>query len=749
MLPVNELLQEGRYSISRQIGQNDVGAIYEGFDNIFEKKVFINHCGYNGRTNLAGEEKVLKGIKHELFLRVSDYFAEPSGWFVVMEAEDGEFLSARLSANEASSSSLPAFSDVMRWTEDLLDGLSYLHLNLPPIIYGDLKPQNVILTTAGRIKLLTSAILKTRNASKNYARPSTIALNYSPLEQIWDGLDSASQKVIASSYDEQAERLLRKPVDARSDIYSLGVLIYQTLTGHLPKNALERSIEILEGSSDPLIPPDKHNPLIQSEISEILLKALEIRRENRFDSAVIMRQVLRTAFVRIKEREENSGGASREAEIRETEVKETPKTFATQESFSFDDLTDAEKTTSPVETPRKEVEMPRKEPETVKQPETVSLAAAADENAVQNAEPAGAKDFDIVSLDLPSTESKPAPVKAEKAGEVSPAVPETVEAAEALSLGPSNNLKREERPAQDAPQKEPAVKPAKNIVEFFDFDETDEAEVLGLKNVPETPKKPAAETKAPAAPEIVQRNEPAETPALESPAAQETPAKAEEKAAQVETLRARVEDEKAKAEEEVLNIETPAPAAAEPAPAVEGPVRIAPELPETDYTKDYSTSEYGVLFEEAEKKSGSKWGIPVAALVLVLVVSVAGGAWMFASKSGANTAEPAASIQPDDEPAPTEPAADQPASTAPPSAYDAPATSSDAETAANPADQPAAANVDNVEPNPVITQETVPTAKRPVAARPKPSPSKPQTASAGTPEKEKKKVTVDDLINDY
>ena len=90
--------------------------------------------------------------------------------------------------------------------------------------------------------------------------------------------------------------------DVRSDIYSLGATLYHLLTGKLPVDALERSITILEGNPDPLPAPNEVDANISIEISDVLMKALKIRRENRFESALEMRKELENAFTELKER---------------------------------------------------------------------------------------------------------------------------------------------------------------------------------------------------------------------------------------------------------------------------------------------------------------------------------------------------------------------------------------------------------------------------------------------------------------
>ncbi|MEP6900390.1 MAG: protein kinase, partial [Actinomycetota bacterium] len=315
MLTTNQILQQGRYRIISQLGQNGIGFGYEAFDTVLEANVLLKEIRENlGKVTtsaqlearklaFADEAKRLTGIKHESLLQVQDFFSEIDRHYLVTEYIDGNTLGELL---EKKNSPFP-LADVGNWADRLLDALNYLHTLTPPIFHRQIKPSNIRLSSNGKTKLLVFGIVKSADdkAAMNGANQTLDAavLPYLPLEQIWDGLDAASQKVILTNYDEKSEKILEQPIDARSDIYALAATLYQLLTARIPIDALTRSIDILEGKSDPLQSPNQLNPSVPREISDVLMKALEIKRENRFSSSVIMRQVLRTAFVRVKERE--------------------------------------------------------------------------------------------------------------------------------------------------------------------------------------------------------------------------------------------------------------------------------------------------------------------------------------------------------------------------------------------------------------------------------------------------------------
>jgi len=315
MLALNEDLQQGRYRIVNQLGQNGTGLVYDAYDNVLETNVVLREIQVKlnkvttpaqletNKAAFAEEAKVLAGITHGSFIHIKDHFSEIDRHYLVMESVDGKYLNELLEKNGGA---FP-LSDVTAWADQLLDALTYLQSQSPAIIHSDIKPQNVKLTSDGRVKLLALSAggnsESTVNAGLNNQAFEAASLNYLPLEQIWGKLDLASQKVISNSYDEASEELLMQPPDARSDIYALGATLYHLLTARRPVDALERSIDILEGKPDPLPTPSRLDPNIPPEISYVLMKALEIKREKRFDSALMMRQVLKTAALRAKERE--------------------------------------------------------------------------------------------------------------------------------------------------------------------------------------------------------------------------------------------------------------------------------------------------------------------------------------------------------------------------------------------------------------------------------------------------------------
>lgn len=294
MLEVNQILQKGRYRILEQAGN---GLSYQAYDNFLKANVALQEINEKGllqdkcELDYAKRAKNLTQIKHDSLLNIHDYFSEIDRQYLVSESVEGDSMSGIIERSK----SLINLADFVRWSDQLLDAVSCLQNRIPPIIHSEIRPQNIKLTANNKLKLITFSFSK-----QNEQNPDSTELPFFPLERIWKNLDSSSKQFILRSYDEKSERILAQPLDVRSDVYSVGATLYYLATGKRPIDVLERTINLLEGKADPLQPLNKLNPAIPLEIASIVMKALEIKREDRFSSALVMQSIFRGTVIRLK-----------------------------------------------------------------------------------------------------------------------------------------------------------------------------------------------------------------------------------------------------------------------------------------------------------------------------------------------------------------------------------------------------------------------------------------------------------------
>lgn len=211
MLATNKVLR-GRYRIIRQLGQNEAGAVYKAFDGVRETNIALKEIIVDlDKVPTATEREILKRefanqaknlakVKHESLPQLRGFFSELDRHYLVMELVEGDSTGDLLAQKN---NSLP-LSDVANWADQLLDTLDYLHTFAPPIVHGDVKPQNVLLTSRGKIKLLGFDIAENAKAKSSANQPSAASvLRYSSLEQMLRVIDLTSHKAITDKYSEK------------------------------------------------------------------------------------------------------------------------------------------------------------------------------------------------------------------------------------------------------------------------------------------------------------------------------------------------------------------------------------------------------------------------------------------------------------------------------------------------------------------------------------------------------------------
>ena len=256
----------GHYRIVRVLGHGGFGAVYEAEDtqqpglHVALKETF-------DPTSIGSYQKefaVLRTLQHPNLPRYYEMFEYLGNGYLVMELVPGQSLDEVLDS-QAGQPLLE--SQVLGYTIQVCDALSYLHSQNPPIIHRDIKPANIRITPAGLIKLVDFGLLKQGTGTTQSSRRG-LTPAYAPIEQY--GL-------VAGLH-----------TDPRSDIYSLGATLYHLLTGQVPLPAADR----IAVTPDPLPPPQRVNPRLSPHVASAVMTAMNLLPKDRYADAATMKQAL-------------------------------------------------------------------------------------------------------------------------------------------------------------------------------------------------------------------------------------------------------------------------------------------------------------------------------------------------------------------------------------------------------------------------------------------------------------------------
>ncbi len=273
-LQVGQVIQE-RYEILRPIGQGGMGAVYEARDQRLGSRVALKQTFFVNDTAMLrafeNEARLLAGLRHPALAKVSDYFNDQQGYFLVMEYIPGKDIAEMLKERNRPFS----LEDGLRIGDELFGVLNYLHTQTPPVVHRDIKPNNIKLTEQGDLVLLDFGLAKGRAHTQAIQTGNSVAaytLQYAPLEQI----NSAG-------------------TTPRSDLYSAAATLYHILTNTPPIDAVTRATKALRNEPDPLVPPAQLNPQIPSALSNIIVHGMALQPEDRPASASEMQAMLTAA----------------------------------------------------------------------------------------------------------------------------------------------------------------------------------------------------------------------------------------------------------------------------------------------------------------------------------------------------------------------------------------------------------------------------------------------------------------------
>lgn len=256
---------EGRYEIQELVGVGGMANVYKGYDVVGERTVAIKILREEFLDNeeflhrFRNEFRAISLLNHPNIVQVYDVSFTSKMQCIVMEYIDGITLKEYIEQEK-----VLRWKEAVHFTLQILRGLQHAHDR--GIVHRDIKPQNIMLLEDGSIKITDFGIAR-------FSRSST---------------NTITTKAIGSVHYISPEQASGGETDARTDLYSVGVLLFEMLTGQLPFEADSPvSVALLQIQSQPT-QPSSLNPSIPKGLEEIIMKAMQKDLNKRYQSAAEM-----------------------------------------------------------------------------------------------------------------------------------------------------------------------------------------------------------------------------------------------------------------------------------------------------------------------------------------------------------------------------------------------------------------------------------------------------------------------------
>lgn len=256
-------LLAGRYELIEKIGEGGMAIVYKAKCRLLNRYVAIKILRPEFTKdeqfveNFRRESQAAAGLSHPNIVSVYDVGQEGNIHFIVMELVEGKTLSKLIEEKGRLD-----YKEAINITRQVASALSLAHKN--QIVHRDIKPHNILITNTGVAKLADFGIAKAVSAST---------------------IIGGNNKVMGSVHYFSPEQARGAYVDERSDIYSLGIVLYEMLTGKVPFDGDNPISIALMHINDPMPPVSAEVPGIPPQLEKIIMKATDKYQTNRYRTA--------------------------------------------------------------------------------------------------------------------------------------------------------------------------------------------------------------------------------------------------------------------------------------------------------------------------------------------------------------------------------------------------------------------------------------------------------------------------------
>jgi eukaryotic-like serine/threonine-protein kinase len=263
----------GRYQIIKEVGRGSMGVVFQCLDPHIDRLVAVKVLRTDRVENdtfvkrFLKEAKVIGRLAHPNIVAIYDVGEEQGSVYIAMEFLEGMPLS------DVVRGKLPTTREVVALGVQLADALDYAHQK--GVVHRDVKPSNIVVQDDGRIKLTDFGIAHVDDSTAT--------------------LQTQAGEVMGTPAYMSPEQVLSQPVDGRSDIFSLGIILYELSTGRRPFGGESKSLvtvfnEIVESTP---VKPVAGALVVPGELSRLIMKALEKDPTQRFQTGREFAEALR------------------------------------------------------------------------------------------------------------------------------------------------------------------------------------------------------------------------------------------------------------------------------------------------------------------------------------------------------------------------------------------------------------------------------------------------------------------------